>query len=289
MPDTSRTPIAFVACLLATGVATAVDTPPVSGHYEEANTGSFDIVDGLAYSTSNGATVVHVVSKPIASAALGATSCPMTEARSLALLRNASFLEVTLDSDAASQYFASGSPYGGQGREEEVGGHYWTVTGGKIADSRISGGLAYGDRGGFDFDLPVMKPSETEVSESDRVGGNTFDGTRRKPTEPELLTVYEKVRFAAIAKDLGALLAAQGFTAAQSEAVKALPGIQGDLAAYAARFLAPGKPEEPMVDAGTAFLGAKGKNSAGAAFTNYYEFHPCGDRLVLVRIVENPQ
>ena len=36
-------------------------------------------------------------------------------------------------------------------------------------------------------------------------------------------------------------------------------------------------------------VGARGKNPKGSAFFNFYEFSPCGDKLVLVGIGENPQ
>ena len=117
MPDTSRTPIAFVACLLATGVATAVDTSPVSGHYEEAKPGPSTLWTGWPTPRARGDSV-HVVSKPIASALLRHLLSHDRSALAGALAQ-CSFLEVTLDSDAASQS-RFGQSVRRQGREEEV-------------------------------------------------------------------------------------------------------------------------------------------------------------------------
>ena len=83
------------------------------------------------------------------------------------------------------------------------------------------------------------------------------------------------------------MLAAQGFSAAQIEAIRGLSGINADLAAHAGRFLDPGVPEEVL--AATGQVGARGKDPAGKAFYNFYEFSPCGEKLVLVGIGENPQ
>ena len=261
---------------------------PVKGHYEEVNTGNFDLVDGIAYA-GDGGTVVHVATKPIASPVLGHSSCPMTQARALTLLRNAGFLEVTLDASGRSKYFAGGTPYEGRGREEDVGGRYWKIGGGKVAGGRIAGSVSYKGRGGFEFDLPVAKPGVNEVSEGDRVQGRRVDETRRAPSEGEVTAAYTAMRSAARAKDLTAMLTAQGFDGKQIEAIRELPGIDADVAAHADRFLDPGAPEEAAVSAGLGQVGGRGKNSKGAAFFNFYEFAPCGDKLVLVGIGENPQ
>jgi hypothetical protein len=213
----------------------------------------------------------------------------MTQARALTLLRNSGFLEVSLDANGGSDYFAAGTPYGGRGREAEVGGGYWKIDGGKVKDGRVAGRVAYKGRGQFEFDLPVAKPGVNEVSEGDMVSGRRTDESRRSPSEAELTAAYTAVRRAALAKDLKAMLAAQGFDAKQIEAIRGLAGIDGDLGPHADRFLDPGTPEEPTVQAGHASIGARGKNSKGAAFFNYYQFAPCGDKLVLVSIGENPQ
>lgn len=260
---------------------------PVKGHYKEVNTGDFDLVDGIAY-TTNGGTVVFVTAKAIASPVLGGSTCPMIQARALSLIRNASYLEVTLDSAGHSAYFASGSPYGGQSREEEVGGRYWKSSG-KPAEGRIAGNVAYKGHGGFDFDLLVSKPAGNEVSMGERSHGTRFDGTARQPTGDEVIGAYTGIRRAALAKDLEAMLRLQGFDPKQVEAIRGLPGIDADLAAHADRFMAPGDPEEPDTRPGYGQVGGRGKNSKGAAFANYYEFAPCGEKLVLVSIGENPQ
>jgi hypothetical protein len=261
---------------------------PVKGHYEEVNTGTFDLVDGIAY-TGGGGTVVYVAAKSIASPVLAGSTCPMTQARALTLLRNAGYLEVKLDAAGRSSYFAGGTPYGGRGREEEAGSHFWKIAGGKVADGRIAGSLTYKGHGRFEFDLPILKPGVSEVSEGDRVQGRRADEARRTPAEAELLAAYAAMRKAALAKDLKAMLGAQGFDAKQVEAIRGLPGIDADLPAHADRFLSPGAPEDPSVGPGHGSVGASGKNSKGAAFVNYYQFEPCGDRLVLVGIGENPQ
>src|SRR5215813_3417022 len=84
---------------------------PVKGHFQEVNVGSFDVVDGIAYKSGAG-TVVFVVSKPIASPMLSSSPCPMTEARALLDLRDASYMEVTLDAAGQSKYFAAGKAFG---------------------------------------------------------------------------------------------------------------------------------------------------------------------------------
>ena len=87
---------------------------PVKGHYKEINIGEFDLVDGVAYPATGGAgTVVYVTDKPIASPMIAGSACPMTQARVLAELRNARYLEVTL-SHGTSKYFAAGTYFGGQ-------------------------------------------------------------------------------------------------------------------------------------------------------------------------------
>jgi hypothetical protein len=255
---------------------------PVKGHYQEVNTGTFDLTDGIAYAAP-GATVVYVTEKPIASPVLVTAACPMTEARALTLLRNSGYLEVQLDARGRSKYLVAGSPYGGRSREE---GGRWKITGGPEKDGHVAGTVAYRGYGQFDFDLPLSKPAMPERSESERVNGVRPAEGRRTPTEAELVAAYTEARRAARAGDLQALLAAQGFDARQIEAIRGLPGITADLAAHAARFLDPGTPEEMTPNNQ---VGARGKNPKGAAFFNFYEFSPCGEKLVLVGIGENPQ
>src|SRR5213080_3661144 len=65
---------------------------PVKGHYKEINIGEFDVVDGIAYPATGGAgTVIYATNKPIASPVIADSACPMTEARALSQLRNASY------------------------------------------------------------------------------------------------------------------------------------------------------------------------------------------------------
>src|SRR5262249_12021958 len=64
---------------------------PVKGHYKEINTGDFDLVDGISYAAGEG-TVVLATEKPIASPILAGSICPMTQARAIALIRNAGYL-----------------------------------------------------------------------------------------------------------------------------------------------------------------------------------------------------
>ena len=255
---------------------------PVKGHYEEVNTGTFDLVDGIAFGVPQG-TVVYVTQKPIASPVLVTAACPMTQARALTLLRNSGYLEVQLDARGRSKYLVAGSPYGGRSREENG---RWKITVGKAENDRTSGAMVYRGYGQFDFDLPVSKPAMPELTESERSNGVRPAEGRRKPNEAELVAAYTEVRRAARAGDLQALLAAQGFDTKQIEAIRGLPGITADLEAHAAHFLDPGSPEEMT---GNNQVGARGKNPKGAAFFNFYEFSPCGDKLVLVGIGENPQ
>ena len=262
----------------------------VSGHIEEANTGSFDLVDGIAHRSGKDV-VVFVTSKPIASATLAGSACPMTLARSLALLRNASWAEVTLDEDGDTPYFSYGTQYEGQSRADDPDHHY-VSSALDVEDGRAEGGAKHSDYGKFNFDLPIHAPSLPEPSQRDRFDNRVWADNPKIPTEGEAVAAYQTLRRAALAKDLEALLAAQGFTAAQIAAVRALPGIDADLAAHADRFLTPGdlSPEDEVrLDHGFAQLAAIGKTSKGAPFFNVYELAPCGNALVLVGIGLNPQ
>ncbi len=261
---------------------------PVSGHYKEINTGDFDLVDGLAYtSSSSSGTVVYVTSKSIASPILASSSCPMTEARAIGLLRDAAYLEVTLDAAGKSSYFAQGTPLGGRGREQDVGGNYWKLESKKPAAGRAAASLTYRDRGGFAFDLPIVKPKVAEVSEGDRVQGNRAPKDAATPDDSAVLDLYRALHKAARAKDLAALLAAQGFSKESIAAIRGLDGIDADFAVFADRFLDPGEPGEPTAYGGYGGVRASGVNSKGEKYSNYYEFAPSGDRLVLIGISED--
>jgi hypothetical protein len=69
---------------------------------------------------SGSGTVVHVASKPIASPMLVDSACPLTQARALSKLRNASFAEGTLDAAGKSKYFDAGMPFGGDVRGDHL-------------------------------------------------------------------------------------------------------------------------------------------------------------------------
>jgi hypothetical protein len=261
---------------------------PVKGHYKEINIGEFDVVDGIAYPATGGAgTVVYVTEKPIASPMIAGSACPMTQARVLAELRDARYLEVTL-SHGTSKYFAAGTYFGGSSREQEVGGRYWSSRM-KEDPERAVGGVVHKVHGKFDFDLPLSNPKVNEVSEGDRTQGRRYDSTAAKPAEQAVTAAYKAVHDAALKKNLKGLLAAQGFDAKQIAAIRGLDGIDADFIVYVDRFLVPGAADEVTVRPGTGYVRTEGTNSKGKKFANFYHFTPCGDHLVLVSIAENPQ
>ena len=258
---------------------------PVKGHFKEVNICSFGVVDGIAYKSGAG-TVVFVTSKPIASPVLAGSPCPMTEARSLVALRNASYLEVTLDAAGKSRYFVSGTAFAGSSREESVG-HSWSSTL-KAASGRAAGAVKH-RYGTFTFDLPVLAPATPQVSQGDWVQGNRSHASLPRPAEQAVTAAYRAAHEAALKKDWKALLAAIGFDEKQSAAIRGLEGIDADFAVYADRFLSPGDPGEFTAKAGTAYVRGAGTNSKGKKFANFYHFVPCSDHLVVVSIAENPQ
>jgi hypothetical protein len=261
---------------------------PVKGHYKEINIGEFDVVDGIAYPATGGAgTVVYVTEKPIASPMIAGSACPMTQARVLAELRDAKYLEVTL-SHGKSKYFAAGTYFGGSSREEEVGGRYWSSRM-KEDPERAIGGVVHKLHGKFDFNLPLSNPKVNEVSEGDRTEGRRYDSTAPKPAEQAVTAAYKALHDAALKKNLKGFLAAQGFDAKQIAAIRGLDGIDADFTVYADRFLVPGAAGEVTLRSGTGYVRTEGKNSKGKKFANFYHFAPCGDHLVLVSIAENPQ
>jgi hypothetical protein len=262
--------------------------PPVKGHYKDVNIGEFDVVDGIAFpAAGGGGTVVYVTDKPIASPMLAESACPMTEARALSELRNAHYLEVTLEPSGRSRYFAAGSAYGGSSREQDVGGRYWSAKV-KTDDGRTVGSVLHRREGSFDFDLPVSAPKVNEISQGDWSDGKRANPSAPTPTEPAVTEAYRALHDAAVKKDLKALLLAQGFAKAQVNAILGLEGIDTDVVIYADRFLN-GQPGEFTRGAGTAYVRVEGTNSKGKKFANYYHFVPCADHLVLVMIAENPQ
>jgi hypothetical protein len=187
----------------------------------------------------------------------------MTEARAISLIRDASWAEVTIDGAGRSKFYGAGTQYTGSSRSTEVGSREWTIKGGKPADGKIAGNVAYRGRCTFEFGLPVFTPRSREVSESDVMDGQRYATDRRTPTAAELTRAYTDMRKAALAKDLKAMLELQGFEAKQVQAIRGLPGIDAELAAHADRFLDPGTPEEPTLESGYAGIGARGKNSKG--------------------------
>jgi hypothetical protein len=266
---------------------------PVAGHFKDVNTGEFDLVDGVAYAArdvSKG-TVVYVTAKPIASPILAAGACPATRARALTLLRDAGFVEVTLDAQGGSDYYAEGTPFGARGRGIKVGprtdwrGHVTTSAG------HIAGDVDHRYRGKFRFDLPIAARSRDEVSENDRsvAGYVAWGGDAATPTEVEALTAYGLLWRAAKDGDFDRFLEIQGFQPSERLAIRGLSAIQTDFAALRARFLEPGAPESPTLAAGVAVVGARGTDPSGKNFANYYEFTSCEGNLILTSIALNPQ
>ena len=264
---------------------------PVSGRISEANAGDFALVDGIAYPARDPrkGTVVFVASKAIASPILAESACPATQARALKLLRDASYAEVTLDANGRSETFLYGSSYGGQGRAFATG-RGWP---GEIQTSsgRAVGSAKHPDYGAFEFDLPIARALASEASEDDRMaaGYAAWGGDAPVPTQEDAIAAYGLARRAVLDGNLRAYLALQGFDAEQVKQIRGLAGIEDDFRAHGARFLEPGAPEEPMLANGFAAVGARGTNAKGEAFANYYEFTPCGGKLVLTSIALNPQ
>jgi hypothetical protein len=149
----------------STKVAPYVYKAPVSGKIHEANVGKFELVDGVAYSTGAG-TVVFASSKPIASPVLADSPCPMTEARALKVLRDASWAEVAIGDHAKSPYFGYGRAFGASGFDE-TGGHEWATQADRSVAGRIRGTAYHRDYGGFSFELPLAQPRFHEVSEKE--------------------------------------------------------------------------------------------------------------------------
>ena len=260
----------------------------VKGKFSEVNIGTFDLVDGIAWPVDGG-TVVYAVSKPIASSLLTTAACPATMARALVAVRDAGWVEVTLDAAGTSDYFGSGKPYGGSSREKEVGGKYWSSSLRKDAGGRVSGTVNHKERGAFDFDIPLSAPKMKEVSENDRMQSRQADASAPSPTEKQLTDAYTAAHTAAGKKDWDALLTAMGFDPAQVKAIRALEGIDADLEIFADRFLKPGAAAEADARQGHGAVGGEGANSKGAKFINYYWFAPCQGKLVLYSVTENPQ
>ena len=82
------------------------------------------------------------------------------------------------------------------------------------------------------------------------------------------------------------MLAALGFDAKQSAAIRGLDGIDADFAVFADRFLTPGTPGDPLNRPGSGQVRGEGVKANGKKFVNDYYFDLCGDHLVLTAIVE---
>ena len=264
---------------------------PVTGHIQEVNTGDFDLVDGIAWPARDKSkgTVVFVTAKPIASPLLAGSRCAASQARALMVLRNSPYAEVTLDAKGHSDTFIMGTPYEGQSRGMDVGGREWP---GKLgfAGSRAQGSVQHKYYGQWTFDLGVSPTDASEASENDRMAaGYASWGTGATPTEVEALTAYGFTYRAVMDNDLGKYLELQGFSPEEVAKIRGLAGIDDDFKVHRDRFLDPGAPESPTLAAGFAAVGAKGANSKGEQFANYYEFTACGGKLLLTSIGLNPQ
>ena len=257
---------------------------PVKGQIKEENIGEFKLVDGIAYTAlAGGGTVVYVASKPIASPMLVDSACPLSQARALSKLRNASFAEVTLDAAGRSKYFAAGTPFGGSLTDKTL--RAWSSALKPDAD-HAAGNVAHRRYGGFEFDLPLSNPKFDEISYGDREQKRRLAATTPKPSEQAVTAAYVALRDAALRKDLKATLSAMGFDAKQIAAIRGMDGIDADFLVFADRFLTPGTPGDPWSRPGSGQVRGEGLKASGKKYFNDYYFDLCGDRLVLTGIVE---
>jgi hypothetical protein len=262
---------------------------PVKGRLKEVNIGEFDLVDGIAYPSTSGGTVVFVVAKPVASPLLVDSACPLIQAKALALLRNAGFSEVTLDAGGRSKYFVAGAPFHGSLVDTTSGGRQWSSTL-KTDAGRAAGSVTHRQYGKFEYDLPLSNPKVDEISYGDREQKRRLPATAPKPSEPAVKEAYEKLRDAALRKDQKAMLGAMGFDAKQTLAIRGLEGIGADFSVFSDRFLTPGTPGDPSTRPGSGQIRGEGlKQSAGKKYWNDYYFDLCGERLVLTGMTEQTQ
>lgn len=258
--------------------------PPVKGHLKEANIGEFDLVDGIAYPSMSGSgTVVYVASKPIASPMLVDSACPLTQARALSKLRNASFAEITLDAGGKSKYFDAGMPFGGS--LTDLTPRNWSSTL-KTDTGRAVGGVVHRQYGRYEFDIPLSNPKVDQISDGDRQQKRKLPATTAKPGAQAITAAYLALRDAALKKDLKATLSALGFDAKQSAAIRGMDGIDADFLVFADRFLTPGTPGDPWDKPGAGQVRGEGVKASGKKYFNDYYFDACGDHLVLTHIVE---
>jgi hypothetical protein len=257
---------------------------PVKGHIRELNIGEFDLVDGIAYPAMSGAgTVIYVASKPIASPLLVDSACPLTQARALSKLRNASYGEITLDAAGRSKYFAAGTPFGGS--LTHLTPRDWSSTL-KTDAGRAAGGVVHRQYGKYEFDLPLSNPRFDQISDGDRQQKRRLDATTAKPTGQAVIAAYVALRDVALKNDLKGTLSALGFDAKQSVAIRGMDGIDADFLVFADRFLTPGTPGDPWSKLGAGQVRGEGVKASGKKYFNDYYFDLCGDRLVLTAIVE---
>lgn len=269
-PDARPSPVASATPAKAAEevVTPTVYPPPVQGVIDEVNTGTFELVDGLAYPAADGSgTVVYATSKSIASPVLARSACPRLFAESLAQLRDSGFAEVTLDADGKSPYFGFGHAYGGTGKS--MSPNEWTSTLEKDGD-KVSGSVRHNSYGDFTYELPL--------GAAQPVAAESEDGAAT-------VAVYDRIRAAAKAGDLKGVLSAQGFDEASIAAIRGLPGIDFDLGEFAKRFLEPGTPKEGSIYPSSFYV--DGKKPDGTGWWNYYGFQKCGDALVLVSVRED--
>lgn len=257
---------------------------PVKGHIKEINIGEFDLVDGIAYpSMAGGGTVVHVVSRPIASPMLVDSACPLAQAKAASILRDARFSEVTLDGTGRSKYFGAGIAL--KGSLTDLTARAWSS---KLQTDagRVAGSVLHQKYGRFEFDLPLSNPKMDEISYGDSEQKRKLPATTPKPTEQQITAAYVALRDAARKKDSKATLRAMGFDAKQNVAIRGLDGIDADFVVFSNRFLASDIPEEPWAKPGAAQIRASGLKANGKKGWNDYYFDLCGDHLVLTYIVE---
>jgi hypothetical protein len=257
---------------------------PVKGHIKEINIGEFDLVDGIAYPSMAGAgTVIHVVSRPIASPMIVDSACPLAQAQALSIMRNAKFGEVTLDAGGRSKYFAAGTAL--KGSLTDLTARAWSSRLQTDA-GRVTGSVLHRGYGRFEFDLPLSNPKLDELSYGDREQKRRLPATTPRPTEQQITATFVALRDAANKKDLKAMLRAMGFDARQNLAIRGLDGIDADFAIFADRFITPSTPGDPWPKPGAGQVRAEGVKADGKKAWNDYYFDLCGDRLVLTYIVE---
>jgi hypothetical protein len=257
---------------------------PVKGHIKDINIGEFDLVDGIAYpSMAGGGTVVHVVSRPIASPMLVDSACPLAQAKALSILRNARFSEVTLDAAGRSKYFGAG--FALKGSLTDLTPRAWSS---KLQTDagRVTGSVLHRGYGRFEFDPPLSNPKIDEISYGDSEQKRKLPATTPRPTEQQITAAFVALRDAAHQKDLKAMLRAMGFDAKQNLAIRGLDGIDADFATFAGRFITPSTPGDPWPKPGAGQIRAEGVKVDGKKAWNDYYFNLCGDRLVLTYIVE---